>query len=57
MICVDWEEGAAMPWYWDAVNNTRIAGLKLAEFIMNNDIMPDKIHCIGHSLGAHVSIN
>lgn len=53
IIVVDWSKGAPMPWYLDAVDNTRVVGLKTAEFILANNLNPKNVHCIGHSLGAH----
>lgn len=31
-----------------------IAGKDIAGFINLTEINPDEVHCIGHSLGAHV---
>jgi hypothetical protein len=51
---VDWAEGAAGPDYYQAHLNARIVGEKTAKFINDSHIRPFKVHCIGHSLGAHV---
>ena len=51
---VDWESGAAMPFYIQAVSNSKITGNKVGEFLDVAQINPVKVHCIGHSLGAHV---
>lgn len=53
VIMVDWAKGAAMPWYPSAVDNTRIVGKKLAQFIIDINLDPSKTKCAGHSLGAH----
>jgi hypothetical protein len=37
-----------------AVTNTKICGNKIADFLTSNGISPKLVHCIGHSLGAHV---
>jgi hypothetical protein len=36
------------------VANVRLIAADIAQFIRNNQISPMKVHCIGHSLGAHV---
>ncbi|RNA11919.1 pancreatic triacylglycerol lipase, partial [Brachionus plicatilis] len=53
VIAIDWSEGAAAPNYLAAKDNTRIVGHKISQFLRNNQIDPKKVHCIGHSLGAH----
>jgi pimeloyl-ACP methyl ester carboxylesterase len=53
IIMVDWAKGAAAPWYWTAVDNTRICGRGIADFIIRHNIPARLVHCIGHSLGAH----
>lgn len=52
---VDWAEGAAAPNYFAASDNVRITGQKIADFIKKANIDASKVHCIGHSLGAHVT--
>lgn len=54
LFLVDWGQGAAMPDYPKAAQNVVYVGLKIASFILNNKISPSNVHCIGHSLGAHV---
>ncbi|KAG1667491.1 Pancreatic triacylglycerol lipase [Nymphon striatum] len=58
VIVVDWSK-AAMPPYAQAVANTRVVGVMLAEFIKflgnNTGIRPEDCHLIGHSLGAHAA--
>jgi hypothetical protein len=55
VFIVDWEEGAkmlALPLsYITAAKNSKIAGFKVGEFILDSDIDPKSVHCIGHSLG------
>ncbi len=41
----------AMPDYPKAAGNVVYVGLKIASFILNNNISPSNVHCIGHSLG------
>ena len=53
---VDWESGAAMPFYIQAVSNSIKTGNKVGEFLDVAEINPITVHCIGHSLGAHVLI-
>jgi hypothetical protein len=54
---VDWKDGAAGPIYPVASVNVRVVGPRVVEFIVKSGIDPSKIHCIGHSLGAHVKLN
>lgn len=56
IIVVDWEKGAVAPNYFGAVVNAKTTGLKVGEFISAAGINTANIHCIGHSLGAHVII-
>ena len=51
VIVIDWKEGAAAPNYFAAASNVKICGSKIASFIVNNQLNPKLIHCIGHSLG------
>jgi hypothetical protein len=39
--------------YYTAAENTIVVGLKLASFLLQLKLNFNKIHCIGHSLGAH----
>ena len=50
-MIVDWEKGASAPDYFKASSNAVITGIKLANFITENNINPMDVHCIGHSLG------
>ncbi|CAF0827221.1 unnamed protein product [Rotaria sordida] len=57
VIVVDWGGGAKFPFYANAVANTRLVGKLIGLFLKKlhklKGISYDKIHCIGHSLGAH----
>ena len=55
VIVVDWEQGAVAPDYFKATDNVKIVGPKVADFIKNANINAANVHCIGHSLGAHVN--
>ena len=47
VVAIDWEKGAREVNFITAVGNADIAGQHLAEFIENNRIDPDRLHCIG----------
>ena len=51
LFMVDWGQGAALPDYPKAASNVVFTGLKIASFILNSNISPLNVHCIGHSLG------
>jgi pimeloyl-ACP methyl ester carboxylesterase len=51
---VDWGEGAQAPDYFTASANTREAAKRITEFLRRAGIDQTQVHCIGHSLGAHV---
>lgn len=58
MIVVDWSGGSGPP-YTQAVANIRlvgaVAGHLLGELARNRKNMRlDNVHCVGHSLGAHL---
>ncbi|KAM8806085.1 inactive pancreatic lipase-related protein 1-like [Eudromia elegans] len=57
-ICVDWKKGSTCL-YTQASNNIRVVGAEIAYFVnvlMNQfGYSADKVHIIGHSLGAHVA--
>jgi hypothetical protein len=56
VIVVDWEKGASFyTFYLQAVINVKIVGKKVSEFLKAAKINPLCVHCIGHSLGAHVN--
>ncbi|XP_058801466.1 pancreatic lipase-related protein 2-like [Phymastichus coffea] len=56
VVVVSWIGGAGPP-YTQAVANTRLVGAmtgRLAsQLIQKGNISPNRMHCIGHSLGAH----
>lgn len=56
VVIVNWIGGAGPP-YTQAVANTRLVGAMTArlayQLIEVGGINPAKMHCIGHSLGAH----
>ncbi|CAF4626709.1 unnamed protein product, partial [Rotaria sp. Silwood2] len=57
VLVIDWGGGAKFPFYSNAVANTRLVGKQVGLFLQKirklKGISYDKIHCIGHSLGAH----
>lgn len=57
-ICVDWRRGARTQ-YIQAVQNIRIVGAQIAFLIqaLSTELGygPEKVHLIGHSLGAHAA--
>lgn len=58
VITVDWGSGAGFP-YSQAAANTRVVGAEIAQLInflrAHHGLTLDKVHIIGHSLGAHVA--
>lgn len=56
VIIVNWLDGAGPP-YTQAVANTRLVGAMTArlaaQLIEIGEISSSRMHCIGHSLGAH----
>ncbi len=55
-IAVDWTEGAKFDFtaiYTQAAVNTRLVGEKIAQFLIDANIDPKMVHCMGHSLGAY----
>ncbi|CAF3377208.1 unnamed protein product [Rotaria socialis] len=57
VLVVDWSNGAKLPFYPHAASNTRLVGKQIGLLLqkLNNikGLSYDKVHCIGHSLGAH----
>ncbi|CAF1041590.1 unnamed protein product [Rotaria sp. Silwood1] len=57
VLVVDWGHGAKFPLYTNAASNTRLVGKQIGLLLQKLHNMKgfsyDKIHCIGHSLGAH----
>ena len=59
VIAVDWAEASSLignSWlpYVDAAGNTKIIGGFVAKFLNESNISTQNVHCIGHSLGAHL---
>ncbi|XP_049802420.1 pancreatic triacylglycerol lipase-like [Schistocerca nitens] len=55
VIAVDWTGS----WqYWQAVANTRVAAAEIARLLLfladEGKVTPERIHLVGHSLGAHI---
>ncbi|MGB8689702.1 MAG: choice-of-anchor K domain-containing protein [Microcoleus sp.] len=63
IVVTDWESGAKPGWninginldYPSAAKNTKETGEKLAEYLKDQGVDPNKTSLIGDSLGAHVS--
>lgn len=59
VFIVDWSKFAASRYYATSATFTKILGKQLAEFIAflktRFAINEDKVHLIGHSLGAHAA--
>lgn len=59
VIILDWSELCAIPWYIDAVENTKLVAYSLAKFIeffhYTGELQVSKVHLIGFSLGAQVA--
>lgn len=53
VFVIDWSGGSAPPNYIAAANNVKKCGADTAKFLIDNQIDGYKVHCIGHSLGAH----
>lgn len=58
MIAVDWQKAAENPFYDVARANTKLVGEYLASLLgflaQSTGAQLDAMHCMGHSLGAHV---
>ncbi|XP_065351354.1 lipase member H-A-like isoform X2 [Cloeon dipterum] len=58
VIAVDWEKPAASPLYNVAKANTKPVGFHLGNLLgfleESSGVQLTKVHCLGHSLGAHV---
>jgi len=57
VVIVNWAGGSRFLNYYKPASNTRVVGAEIA-YIANNLLniggtTPDKLYCIGHSLGAH----
>lgn len=47
---MDWKEGASEGFKTSA-DNAKLTGQDLGEFIIDSNIDPNRVHCIGHGLG------
>ena len=70
VIVVDWSEASKFTGefesksesnlnpkqYIEAAENAKLLGIKISKFITLANINNNKVHCIGHSLGAHGNI-
>jgi len=54
LIMVDWSRGAGAPNYFGALGNARPCGERVGEFLRQARINSKSVHCMGHSLGAHI---
>ena len=59
VIAIDWAESSTLignSWlpYVDAAGNTKLVGSFVAKFLSDSNINTQNVHCIGHSLGAHL---
>ncbi|KAM4851633.1 pancreatic lipase-related protein 2-like [Thomomys bottae] len=58
-ICVDWKHGSQVIFYPQAVFNTQVVGAEIAflleRLLSHLNYSLEKVHLIGHSLGAHVA--
>ncbi|KAI3385511.1 hypothetical protein SNEBB_003410 [Seison nebaliae] len=54
VINIGWGKGAETPIYPLAACRTKFVGREIGDLILKTKINPKLIHCIGHSLGAHI---
>lgn len=58
IFIVDWGQGASHINYLQVASNTRIVGAEVTRFVKylinEKNLTLDKVHLIGHSLGAHI---
>lgn len=54
IFAIDWSEGSSGYNYYDVANNAKKCASDIVQFIHLSNINPKSIHCIGHSLGAHI---
>ncbi|KAK3913320.1 Inactive pancreatic lipase-related protein 1 [Frankliniella fusca] len=58
VVSVDWSPLSAVPWYPAARYNVDVVGARLAallDWLATRGALPDQVHVVGHSLGAHVA--
>lgn len=54
---MDWEPLTIFPCYLSALSNTRLVSqcsAQLYSYLTKHGALAKKIHCVGHSLGAHI---
>ncbi|KAL3269425.1 hypothetical protein HHI36_008495 [Cryptolaemus montrouzieri] len=54
VIEVDWKR-VSRSLYTSSAKNIKLIGIILGRFILDNGILLDRLHMIGHSLGAHLA--
>lgn len=54
VVQVNWEKPARFAYVSSAIN-TKLVGKKIATFFIDTKIVPENIHMVGHSLGAHIA--
>lgn len=54
VFAVNWAAGASGLDYFNAATNAKVCGTSIGNFISRTGITASNVHCIGHSLGAHV---
>ncbi|XP_044732526.1 lipase member H-A [Chrysoperla carnea] len=57
VFTVDWESLTIFPCYLSALSNTRLVSrcsAQLYSYLTHHGALAKKIHCVGHSLGAHI---
>ncbi|XP_026277480.1 phospholipase A1 member A-like [Frankliniella occidentalis] len=58
VVSVDWSPLSAVPWYPTARSNVDVVGVQLAallDWLATRGALPESMHLVGHSLGAHVA--
>lgn len=58
IILVNIQRLVAGPWYSTSVGNTRVIGeytAKFIDYLVRQGLNLEKLHIIGHSLGAHMA--
>ncbi len=54
VFIVDWSSEATKLDYVKVAHSVTLIGNSIGTFILSIGISPKNVHCIGHSLGAHV---
>ncbi|KAF5291389.1 hypothetical protein FQR65_LT01699 [Abscondita terminalis] len=59
IMLLDWAHLSVFPWYTEAVENSKIVGNILGDFVRfysnTGELFVDKLHLIGFSLGSHIA--